>query len=755
MARIKKEDIEKKLEYIGLDLENIPSFLTQYDPLGFHVENTYDEKKYRVYRYIPIEDIKIFISPTDRTEELRERYKLASPIATYLVPDTEEGIEKHTRFLNMLKQVSIAEIEGIEEEQKELQEKIPLEVKFPHHYEWQIFYAEATDTYFMLVPEKEEQYACLFYLLKKQLENKKRKTKIFVPISYVGYSAEFLRKSEIVDLENYLWLFTNDWPQIYEVYDKKGVMSLQIVGDTVIYEKIKSIYNIKFTSREKAVEEYKLIKALFILQTEVANEFSFHAKINNYGGLDFYFQDKKLTYSLLPEFLKEQTENIYKKIVTTSKDIVEFTRKLSKLKEISAMRDLEYLSKEKQITTYLDCRKSFFGKVKYFFKSGRTKKDDVLEKLQKRKKEEQVKVEVEFTQKEAYTLEDLVTICKQLEEKVLEYKNLRLDVEAQEKKIEMMEKKIENAETYLEEIENHKKSIFEFWKFANKDNDLGLNPGEKRGEEQPLHTLKKVFEYEEDMETLAKKMDDKQRRKLSKEELDSIFVTKTETLKALNALRKPAQTKQEQEIVLHCFQTILEEFKKAKKNAEIVDIDIFGGMSEDKRKIKILANKKHREVEKNIYSILGIHEKIEEEQYKEVLKQVLYNLQKAYEKVTTPYPLSLYKAGSPEEDVTNMDYCIFHLTPEKALEKELDKELNLYRLNIEEGMPLLFFTNSTFYDNVNQTLPLGMDVAEDVLVDMSKFELEEVKQDSFRMNCVQKDNTILNKKINVYEYNVH
>ena len=48
-----------------------------------------------------------------------------------------------------------------------------------------------------------------------------------------------------------------------------------------------------------------------------------------------------------------------------------------------------------------------------------------------------------------------------------------------------------------------------------------------------------------------------------------------------------------------------------------------------------------------------------------------------------------------------------------------------------------------------------MDVAEDVLVDMSKFELEEVKQDSFRMNCVQKDNTILNKKINVYEYNVH
>ena len=750
----KKDDLEEKLEYIGLDFEEIPKILKEYEPLNFHVSNTYDEKKYRVYRYIDVNEIEILISPTDRTEDLRERYKLASPLYTYLIPQTEEGIAKHTVFLNMLKEVAISEIEEIEQEQKQLQEKIPFEIKFKNHYQWQIFYSQSANKYFMLVPERESQYACLFYLLKKQLESKKRKSKLFVPISYVGYSAEFLRKSEIVDLENYLWLFTNDGPQIYEVYDKKETMNIQIVGDTKVYEEIKSIYNIKLSSREKAIEEYNLIKALFILQTEVPTEFTFDAKINNYGGLDFYFKDKKITYSMLPEFMKEETEKIYNKIYDTLKDITEFTRKLSKLKEISNLRDLEYISKEKQITTYLDCRKSFFGKVKYFFKSGKKNKDDVIEKLQKRKKEEPVEIKVDFEKKDTYTLEDLVNICKILEEKVLEYKNLRLDVDAQQNKIEIMEKKIENAELYLKEIDNHKKSIFEFWKFANKDNDLGLNEGKQVNQEELSKKLKKVFQYKDDMESLGKKMDDRQRRKLTKEELDAIFITRTEVLRDLNMIRRAVLNKKDEKEIEKHLEKIKQEFKKAKENAEIADIDIFGGMSEDKRKIKLLANKKHREIEKNIYSILGIHDNMDKEQYIDVLKQILYHIASAYEKVTTPLELSIYKAGDPEDDVTDMDYCVFHLTPENAIKNQNEKELNLYRLNIKEAMPLIFFTNITFYDNLNQTLPLGMDLTEDVLVDMSKFELEEIKKDSFRINYIQEDNTIINKKIYVYEYNV-
>lgn len=51
-------------------------------------------------------------------------------------------------------------------------------------------------------------------------------------------------------------------------------------------------------------------------------------------------------------------------------------------------------------------------------------------------------------------------------------KNANLDIKALEASIARLNKRIENAKSYIEEIEDHKKSIFEFWKFVNKDNLL-------------------------------------------------------------------------------------------------------------------------------------------------------------------------------------------------------------------------------------------------------------------------------------------
>ena len=56
--------------------------------------------------------------------------------------------------------------------------------------------------------------------------------------------------------------------------------------------------------------------------------------------------------------------------------------------------------------------------------------------------------------------------------------NMSLDIEALKRKIELMNVKITNADIYIKEIEDHKKSIFEFWKFTNKDESLLLNQGE-------------------------------------------------------------------------------------------------------------------------------------------------------------------------------------------------------------------------------------------------------------------------------------
>ena len=49
------------------------------------------------------------------------------------------------------------------------------------------------------------------------------------------------------------------------------------------------------------------------------------------------------------------------------------------LKNIAKKQEEEYLAKEKQITTFLECKKSFFGKFKYYFKYGKKKnKEDIV-----------------------------------------------------------------------------------------------------------------------------------------------------------------------------------------------------------------------------------------------------------------------------------------------------------------------------------------------------------------------------------------
>ena len=66
----KNDDIKEKLEYLGLDLDNIPEQIKDFEPLKFKIPKTYEEKQYRQYRYIPIKDIQILLSPTNRLDKI-------------------------------------------------------------------------------------------------------------------------------------------------------------------------------------------------------------------------------------------------------------------------------------------------------------------------------------------------------------------------------------------------------------------------------------------------------------------------------------------------------------------------------------------------------------------------------------------------------------------------------------------------------------------------------------------------------------
>ena len=772
MPRKTKESdqtLENNLEYIGLNLSKIPNFLKQYESLNFRPSKSYDETVYKVYKYINIKEIQILITPCDRLTDIKERYKLASPIVEYLDSKNEDNIEKFATFLKMVSTMKKDRIEEIAKEQEMLNEKIPYEVKYPNNYIWQIYYSDVAKKYFMLVPTNEQDNNALFYLLKEQIANvRARKPRfIFAPVSHLEYSGAFLTKSEIADIENYLWYFTKEWPNIYEVYDKQGEMFLKIVGVTNIYEKMQSTYSITLDTKKKATELYKLLKAMFILATGAKEEYHFITKINQDGEIEFWNNNTKIEYEKLSEFIKLEYLDKIDKVKYEQKERKELKRKVDKFKIVIEDLTQEYLLKQRQIATFLECKKSFFGRVRYFFKK---KKDDQIEKKpvkQPRTEEEKDNSLNElFELKEQYTIEDLISICTKLEELKKENTNLELDLNAIETKEEILSKKVDNAELYIKEIDKHKKSIFEFWKFTKKDEVATLNEGE--GEEGTEKVkMKKYFDYIEDLEKLGQKMDELQRRKLSKNETDALFAIR-QVPESFRELEKEKETsvevyeqKDAEEVKkkskkISPLEKDLEQLKEEyEKDIEVInakDFDIFGNLVEDKTKVKSINNVKHREIEKDKYKVLNINSDTDIKLYVENLESYFSLIKEALNKIQSPYDMSVYCINS-KKGIEGIN--IFDINPETALKNELDSKKSkiiLCRINIKENTPALFYTNIMFYDNFNKTLPVGMNLSTEVLVDVNKLKLDFKGEETFYINHKENEFDFTTKEVKLYEY---
>ena len=99
----KTQEMKEKLEYIGLNLDEIPQTLMLVEDLQFKPNVGIDEKKYRQYRYVSPKEIQILLSPTNRLDDVKEKYANASPLAAYLDPNSEENEERYATFLQMLK----------------------------------------------------------------------------------------------------------------------------------------------------------------------------------------------------------------------------------------------------------------------------------------------------------------------------------------------------------------------------------------------------------------------------------------------------------------------------------------------------------------------------------------------------------------------------------------------------------------------------------------------------------------------------
>ena len=759
-----KNNFKSNLEYLGLNLEKIPKALLDFEPLGFSPSNTYNDNEHKVFKYVPINKIYILLTPTNRLNDIKDKYNNAKPISAYLNP---ENIEEYATFLKMLNQVSIPEIEKIEERQAIFNKKVPYGIQYDKDYSWQIYYAEAIDKYFMLVTTEDYEYSHFFYLLKEQLKYFKSRVKkekmIYVPINHLNYSGNYLKKSEIADIENYLWLFSKDWPNVYEVYDKDGNMELDVIGNTFVYKTVKSGYRVTLKTEEDAKKFYKYLKALFILQTELPFHYNFTTKIEKDCSIALCYKLKKVSEAGLTEFIQKEYKKVEKELASEKSNIELLEKNLEELKTQAAMKDLEYIKKQKEIAMYLEYKKTFIGKIKLFLKF--KKKDNKATAKNNNENQENAENKVEETEvqtlnKEYYTIEDLVTIYASLDKETAHTKDLKADIKALELKIKNLTSKIDNATKYIEEIEKHKKSIFEFWKFVNKDELVALEGAETSEEEATHNNIKKVFDYKSDLIDLGIQMDKLQRNVIEKESQDSVFLlTNPDILKYINIMKHLEYVDENE---------LRDYMKKLKKVAEdkktlykIEDFDIFGSISDSTRRVKTLANQKHRENEKDILKILNVSRNMDLIEFRSRLEKAFELIQTSMEKVKSKYDMPIYIAMQKQDEIDKFGYGTYDIIPEDALQKIKnmpEAEFNLYKINIKEDMPLIYYTNIMFYDNFNQTLPLGMNVKSKVLIDSDKLEFIPVNMITFNISDDFLENEIISKptikKIMLCEYDV-
>ena len=688
--------------------------------------------------------------------------------------------------------MSVEEIKKLEKEQQKLAKEIPFKVKYEDNYLWQIYYIEATDRYFMLVPTGDTNYSAFFYLLKKKLE-KKSKNYIYAPISGVDYSRNYLKKSEFKDIGNYIELFTKEWPYIYEVYDKQGNLSIHIVGETHVYGSIKSIYKIILENQLEANHYYKLLKAMFILQTELPNYFTFTTDVDKNGNLKFYCDERQIRYNDMASFIKSQYAVSESLNTETSEKIEQYKEKLEGLKQIAATQEIEYIEKEKQISTFLECKKTFFGKFKYFFKYNKKNKkkveeiennieyqedsneDNILtgslsEILKARRKQKEQKIAMRERQMESQgseqirtksttnlqakrncTIEEVIESYRELQKIENELKNVVMDINAIKLKNKNMAKKIENATNFIKEIDNHKRSIFEFWKYSNKDEISVLPEGEEE-EVGVIKKIEKVFEYSEDFEQFGKDLDRLQRKVLTSEEMDNVYIATTQTIHTLNKIITNTVIPKDIEVEL-------KQIKKELKEENDIDeeFDVFDDIVEDTTKIKKIKNQKYREASRNKFEILDVNKMTKQLEFKLNLEKVIQVIKDAFNSIKSPEDATIYKAIN-DEKIDENEFNVFNLNPQEEVTEALEtegNEINLYKLNLKKGENVLGFTNIIYCNNKNKTLPIGMDFSNKVMLDLTKLDKKLKKVGKFHVAKFENESDdfskIIVKDVFVYE----
>ena len=732
------KNIEEKLKYIGLNISEIPKSFQSMQNIKCNLTKEYRDTIYKVFKYVDVRDIQIFITSEGKISNIEKKCKLAKPIIEYLCDETLKQ-----DFMQMVQNMDLNKLNDLENEQNKFDISHPYSISYKDALKWRVYYSRENRKYFMIVSCIEKDNEAMFLLLKKQLQSAKDKVgiKIYIPIANENYSEMFLSNSQISEIENNLWFFTKKWPMTYEVVDLYGNRTMHIIGKTFIYQNVQSNYKILIKDKKQAIEKYELLKELFIIASNLRQEYNFNVKIDENGLLQIFLDDEEITLNNMDVFLNKQVEIKIDDSKKSTKNIDKIEKKLINVKQELEIKTEEYNIKQKQIVSFLQCKRTFLGRFKFFFKSN--KKDKKICRMVKLPEidiiEDNNDIFQVYEKKDFYYIEDLLTVARNLSKIKEKNKEKERQLIDETEKIEILNQKIKNADQFISEIESHKKSIFEFWKFTNKDlpNELTEGVEEDTVEENDTENNSTV-----DVEELEKLMDKTEKENLSKNEMDAIFVMKDYPC-IIDLLNKKEFNKDDEKYILDILEQEKEKFNKEKNKQNIIYFDTT-------QNINIHIKDTKKDILKDKYKILNFDENISFDEFKNQLIKSKRILEKAYNKINTPFNISVYTILKNNK---RYEWNLCNLNAEDEIENENSTNIDIIKYNVPKGSPILFYTNSIMYLE-NQNEKYNSLKHKHVLINLNEYELSLKSKCKERIGIQNKNYENVIKTIKIYEYDL-
>ena len=113
--------------------------------------------------------------------------------------------------------------------------------------------------------------------------------------------------------------------------------------------------------------------------------------------------------------------------------------------------------------------------------------------------------------------------------------------------------------------------------------------------------------------------------------------------------------------------------------------------------------------------------------------------------------MPVYKSQKEVIDTNNFE--LFNINIQNCSCNKYEEKEYLYKINLPEKASAIYLSNIIYYDNNNNTLPLGMDVDDKVLLDLEQYELKLKNKDIIKINQEDGlDNVV--KIINIFEYDL-